>query len=61
MILHAKQRQIFVPHAFIGVVVQIDMRNLHVARRQRFGIDAEPMILRGNLHLASQQILHRMI
>ena len=61
MILHAEKRERAVAHALVGVVVQIHVRDLDVARRQRIGIDAETVILRGNLDFAGQQILHRMI
>ena len=61
MILHAEQRQRPVPHPLIRVIVQIHMRNLHVARRQRIWIHAKSMILRSDLHLLGAQVLHRMI
>ena len=53
MILDAEERQRAVAHAFVGVVVQIDMRDFDVARRKRIGIDAEAMILRGDLDLSA--------
>ena len=61
MVLHAKKRQIFVPHALVGVVVKIDVRDFDVARRERFGINAEAMILRGDFDFLREQILHGMI
>src|SRR5262252_5224501 len=61
VILHAEQWRLLVAHAFARMVVQVDMRDFHVARRKRVRIDRETMILRGNLHLFGQQILHRMI
>ena len=48
-------------HALIGVVVQIHVRDFHVARGQRFGINAEAVILRGDFDLIGEQIFHRMI
>ena len=47
--------------AFIGVIVQIQVRDFDVARGQRIRIHAESVILRGDFHLPGQQILHRMI
>ena len=52
MILHAEQRQIPVPHAFQRVVVQIDVRQLDFALRQRIRIDGEVMVVRRDLDLA---------
>ena len=61
MILHAEKRQRAVAHALVGVVVQIHVRDFDVARRQRIGVDAETVILRGDFDLAGQQIFYRMI
>ena len=61
VVLHAEQRQRFVPEALVRVIVQIQVRDLHVARWQRFGIDAEAVILRSDLDLLGEQIFHRMI
>ena len=49
------------PHAFIGVVVQVQMRYFDIAGRQRFRVHAETMILRGNLDLIGEKILYRMV
>ena len=48
VILHAEERQFFVAHAFVGVVVEIDVGDFDVAGGQRFGIDAEAVILGGD-------------
>ena len=61
MVLHAEKRQIPVTHAFVRVIVEIDVGDFDGARRQRFGIDAEPVILGGDFHLLVQKILYRMI
>src|SRR5438105_13703208 len=61
VILHAEQGHLLVTHAFIGVIVQIHMRDFHVARRKRIGIYGKTMILRRDFHLLGQQIFHRMI
>ncbi len=61
MILHAEERQRLVAHALVGIVVQIDMRDFDFARRQRFRIDAETMILSGDFYLLGQQILYGVI
>src|SRR5438874_1199406 len=60
MILNAEDRQFLVPHAFHCVVVQIDMADLDVLR-ERFGIDCEPVVLRGDRDPAALQIFHRLI
>src|SRR5260221_5786519 len=60
MILDAENRQRFVPQPLDGVVVEIDVRNLHVAR-QRIRIDREPMVLRGDSHLPGGHILNRLV
>ena len=61
MVLHAEERQLFVAHALVGVVVEIDVRDFDVARGQRFGIDAEAVILRGDFDFLREQVLYRMI
>ena len=55
MILHAKGRQIAMPHPFDRVVVEIAVRDFE-RRRQRFFVDREAMILRRDLDLAGLQI-----
>ncbi len=61
MILHAEERQRFVAHAIVGVVVEIDVGDFDVAGGEGFGIDAEAMILRGDFDFLVLQILHGMI
>jgi hypothetical protein len=61
VILHAEQWQVFVAHALIGVVVQVEVGHLDVAGGERFRINAESVILCGDLDLAGQQILDWMI
>ena len=34
MILHAEERERAMPHAFIRVVIQVDVRDFHLAGRQ---------------------------
>ena len=60
MILHAEDRQLFVPHSFNRVVVQIDVADLDIFRKRR-GIDRESVILRGDRDLATLQIFYRLI
>ncbi len=48
-------------HSFVGVVVEIDVRDFDVAGGQRFGIDTETVILGGDFHFLRKQILYRMI
>ena len=61
VILHAEQRQIFMPQAFKRVVVQIDVREFNFTLRQRIGINGKIMIVRGNFNFAGVHLLHRMI
>ena len=61
MILDAEKRERAVAHAFVGVIVQIHVRDFDVARRERFRVDAEAVILRGDFDFLRAQILHRMI
>jgi hypothetical protein len=61
VILHAKKREIFVTHAFVGGVVQIHVGDFDVAGRKRVGIDAKAVILGSDFHLIGEQILHRMV
>ena len=61
MVLHTKQRQIPVPHAFQRVVVQINVRQFDFTLRQRIRIDGEIMVVRRDLDLPRVQLLHRMI
>src|SRR2546429_9287526 len=41
VILHAKERHFFVAHAFVGVIVQVDMRDFHVARSEERRVGKE--------------------
>ena len=52
VILHTEQRQILVAHAFVGMVVQIQVSHLYVAGWKRVGVDTKAVILRGNFNLA---------
>ncbi len=51
MILHAEERKTPVAHAFVGVIVEVDVRNFDVACGQGFWVDAEAVILRRDLYL----------
>ena len=51
MVLHAEERQRFVAHALIGVIVQIDVRNFDFTGRQGFRVDTKTVILRGDFDL----------
>ena len=61
MILHAEKRQRTVPHTFIGVIIQVYVRDFHFARRQRIRIDGKPVVLSGDLHAARAHIFYGMI
>jgi len=50
-----------VAHAFVGVVVQIDVGDLNIAGRKRFRIDAEAVILGRDFDFLVLKILHGMI
>src|SRR5439155_11846234 len=60
MILHAEDRPGFVPHAFDGLVVQVDAIDRNPGR-QRGGIDRKAVVLRGDFNFAGLQILHRLV
>ena len=61
MVLDAEKGQLFVAHAFVGVVVEIHVGNFNVARRERFGVDAEAVILGGDFDFLGEEVLHGMI
>src|SRR5208282_5729593 len=61
MVLHAKEWQRAMPDALVRVIVQVQVRHLNLARRQRVRIHAEAVILSRDLHLTGEQILDRMI
>src|SRR5713226_1630904 len=61
VVLHAEEGQFLVAHALVGVIVQIDVRDFHIARRKRVRVDAEAVILGGDFYLFGQEIFHRMI
>ena len=48
-------------HAFIGVVVQIDVRDFHLARRQRIRIHAKAVILGRDFNVPGLQIFDGMV
>ena len=61
VVLDAEQGHVFVAHAFVGVVVEVDVGDFDVARGQRFRIDAEAVILGGDFHFFGEQVLNGMI
>ena len=60
MILHAEDRQMFVPHPFQGLVVQVDMSDLDVGGKRR-RVDRKPVVLSRDLDLAGLLVADRMI
>src|SRR5437899_5620341 len=52
VVLDAENRQLAMPHAFYGAVIQIDVRDLHLFR-ERFGIDGEAVVLRRDRNLSA--------
>ena len=61
MILHAEQRQFFVAHTFVGVIVQVDVCDFNFPGRKRIGVHGKTVILRGDFHLFGKEILYRVI
>src|SRR3989442_3759441 len=61
MVLHAENWLRLVAHALVWLVVQVQVRDFVVARWQRFGINAESVILRGDFDLIRQKIFHWMV
>ena len=60
MILYAEHRLGFVAHALDRLVVEIDAVHRHVAW-QRVDVHREAVLLSGDLHSATLEILHRLI
>src|SRR5438067_7673071 len=61
VILHGQHRLAAMSKTFERLIVEIDVRVLDVILAERFGIDGEAVILRGDLDASGAQILHRMI
>src|SRR5579862_6553603 len=61
MVLHAEQRQRAMAHAFVGVIVQVDVGDFHIARWQGVRVHDETMILSGDLHMPGGKVFHRMV
>jgi len=61
VILHAEERLRLVAHSFIGLIVQVYVRDFYIFGRERIRIHAKTVILRGDFHLLGQQILYGMI
>src|SRR5258706_14685593 len=60
MVLHGENWLRLMAHAFVGVIVEVQVRDFHVARRQRFRIHTETVVLRGNFDLIGEKIFYRM-
>jgi len=56
MILDAENRVFLVAHPFHCLVIQVDVGDFD-RRGQRFRVDGEPVILRGNRYPAVSQVL----
>ncbi len=61
MILHGEDRKSSVAHPFQTLVVEVDMSDLHLARRKGVHIHAEPMILGSNLNFPVKQVLYGLV
>ena len=60
VVLDGEGREGLVAEALDGAVVEVDVRDLEL-RRERVREDREVVVLRGDLHLARRQLLHRMV
>lgn len=49
------------PESFQGVVIQIDMGDLHISVIQRFGIHCKSMILGSDFNLSGFEIFHWLV
>ena len=61
MVLDAEERERFVAQAFVGVVIQVQVRDFDFAGWQRLGVDAEAVILRSDFYLFAEQVLYGVI
>ena len=61
VVLDRKDGEVPVAHAFQTLVIQVDMGDLHLSRRERIHIDAESVVLCGNFNFLGGQVLHGMI
>ena len=48
-------------NAFVGVIIQVQVCDFDIARRQRLGVHAEAVVLRGNFDLIGEKILYGVI
>src|SRR5215211_7004008 len=61
VVLDAEYRMISQPESFERLVVEIDVGDLGVCGVERFGIDGETVIVRGDLDFVSQLVDDRMV
>ena len=61
MILDAEQRQRAMAEAFVRVIVQIEVGDFDIARRERVGINGKAVILGGDFDFLGAQILYRVV
>ena len=61
MILDAEQGQRAMAHALVGLVVEIEVRDLDVGGRERFRVHDEAVVLGGDFDFFGEKVLHRVI
>src|SRR5471030_2597333 len=61
MVLHAEDRMVAQPEAFERLIVEIHVRDFHVARVERIRVHREAVIVRRDLHLLRYFVAHRMV
>src|SRR5712692_8711465 len=61
MVLHRDQRLAAMAKTFQRLIVEIDVRELHVVLAERIRIDGEAVILRSDLHASAAEVLDRMV
>src|ERR1700694_1002807 len=61
MILHTEKRKRAMAHAFIGVIVQVDVGEYHLAGRQGIGSDNEAVVWGSDLDVPSAHVFYRVI
>ena len=61
MVLNAESRKRSMFETFASIVVQVDVRDVHIVQIQALRIHGETVILRGDLHMPVFQIQNRMV
>src|ERR1044071_5363468 len=61
MVLHAECGKRAMLETFNGIVVEVDVRDVHIVQIEAFGIHREAVVLRRDFHLLPLDVQHRMI